>query len=60
MAKTVKVEGGSIKEYENGSYRRSYGVSIVSAYVSGDTVIAKNAFGRTEEWENGGLRRSYV
>ena len=59
MAIVVKINNGRVEEYENGSYRRSYGSNIVAAATDGKIVAAVRRDGRVEEYENGSYRRSY-
>ncbi|MEI6604466.1 MAG: IceA2 protein [Verrucomicrobiota bacterium] len=58
-ASTVRVKGGHIQEYVNGSLRRSYGSDIVDASTDGEIVAAVTKNGRIQEYVNGSLRRSY-
>jgi hypothetical protein len=57
--RTVRVIGGRVEEYENGSLRRTFGSNIVSAATDGQTTVAVTSSGRVEEYVNGSLRRTY-
>ena len=59
VMRTVRVKGGRVEEFENGSLRRTFGTNIVSAATDGETVVAVNGAGRVEEYVNGSLRRTF-
>ncbi len=59
MAVVVKVVNGKIQEFENGSYKRTYGSNIVATDTNGHIVAAVTAKGKVEEFENGSHKRTY-
>ncbi|WRE28736.1 IceA2 protein [Helicobacter pylori] len=59
MAVVVKVVNGKIQEFENGSYKRTYGSNAVNVQVSGAIVAVTTSKGKVEEYENGHYRRTY-
>ncbi|KNE11801.1 IceA2 protein [Helicobacter pylori] len=59
MAVVVKVVNGKIQEFENGSYKRTYGSNAVNVQVSGGIVAVTTSKGRVEEFENGHYKRTY-
>ncbi|GHR60878.1 hypothetical protein VN1266_08840 [Helicobacter pylori] len=59
MAVVVKVVNGKIQEFENGSYKRTYGSNAVNVQVSGGIVAVTTSKGKVEEFENGHYRRTY-
>ncbi|GHQ36119.1 hypothetical protein VN1221_10430 [Helicobacter pylori] len=59
MAVVLKVVNGKIQEFENGSYKRTYGSNAVNVQVSGGIVAVTTSKGKVEEFENGHYRRTY-
>ena len=60
MSIYVKVAGGTITEYRNGSCYRSYGSNIAFAMTLGrNTVIAVTKRGRVQEYRNGSLQKTF-
>ncbi len=51
MAVVVKIVNGRIQEYENGSYKRTYGSNAVNVQVSGGIVAVTTSKGKVEEYK---------
>jgi hypothetical protein len=56
---TVRVQGGRVQEYVNGSLRRYYGSDIVDVATDGQIVAAVTKQGRIQEYVDGSLRRTF-
>ncbi|AGL69434.1 hypothetical protein HpBGD73_13410 [Helicobacter pylori] len=59
MAVVIKVVNGKIQEFENGSFKRTYGSNIVAADTDGHIVAAVTAKGKVEEYKDGSYKRTY-
>ncbi len=59
MAVVIKVVNGKIQEFENGSFKRTYGSNIVATDTDGHIVAAVTAKGKVEEYKDGSYKRTY-
>ncbi len=59
MAVVIKVVNGKIQEFENGSFKRTYGSNIVAADTDGHIVAAVTAKGKVEEYKDGSYKITY-
>ncbi|PUD82239.1 IceA2 protein [Helicobacter pylori] len=50
---------GKVEEYENGSYKRTYGSNAINVQVSGGVVAVTTSKGKVEEYKNGSYKRTY-
>ncbi|GAA7141060.1 hypothetical protein HpBGD43_10220 [Helicobacter pylori] len=59
MVVVIKVVNGKIQEFENGSFKRTYGSNIVAADTDEHIVAAVTAKGKVEEYKDGSYKRTY-